>query len=273
MNNVLSIVSWNVNSIRARLAAVQRFITERSPDILMLQELKCTESTFPYTELEYYGYNIALCGQKTYNGVAILSKTPLEDIKYDLNSDAPNPCTLEARYIEAFTVHGAYALRLCCVYVPQGQSVSSERFLHKLDYMRLIRKKAAQLNKDNSEIVVLGGDFNIAPEAIDVHDPEALDGEVGFHPNERVEFEMLLQGGFIDSLRTIHPTHTNMYSWWDYRRHGYHRNAGMRLDHIIVSNHALDSIESAGIYSTVRGWDKPSDHAPVFCNFTLRHRI
>lgn len=255
------IVSWNINSVKSRLENLIKFIEANQPDALLLQEIKCETQNFPYLELEDLGYNIAVNGQKSYNGVAILSKSPIEDVFTDLIKE---PDFKEhARYIEGFTsIHGLN-LKIASIYVPQGTEVNSERFAFKLRFYKALEERYQQLIMQD-EFLIAGGDYNVAPEPMDVYDPKRLDGSLGFHLEERKSFRSILNTGIKDSFRLINPLN-HEYSWWDYRSGGWQHNKGMRIDQILVSPNAANHLQSAGIYSEVRGWEKTSDHAPIYC--------
>jgi exodeoxyribonuclease III len=262
MSATASIVTWNVNSLRARREHVEAFLKEEQPDVLLLQELKLEEAAFPYDMAEEYGYNAAVLGQKTYNGVAILSRTPIEDVE--------TPALIEgdtqARYIEAVTsVHGV-VMRVVSVYVPNGQEVGSEKFAYKLAYLDALRTRLTALLA-YQEVLVVGGDYNVAPSADDVWDASALDGTVCFHPEERRRWYALTHLGLYDAYRTLHPQ-GNAASWWDYRGAGFERGHGMRIDHLLLSPEATDRLTGCDILTDVRAKDKPSDHAPI--RVTLR---
>ena len=257
---MISIATFNVNSIKARLPNLLAWLDDAKPDIVLLQELKCVDEAFPAMEIEERGYNIASHGQKTYNGVAILSKFPLDDISRGLAGDDADA---QARYIEAVVSIQGAALRVASAYVPNGQDVTSDKFPYKLKFLERLRAHWAERLTYN-EIAVLGGDFNVAPEPIDVYDPASLDGTVCYHPLERERLSALMHLGFYDAFRTLNPT-TQQFSWWDYRGGGYQRGHGMRIDHLLLSALAVDRLERCIIDETPRAQEKPSDHAPVMC--------
>lgn len=255
------IISWNVNSIKSRLPLLERFIREHNPDILLLQEIKCIENNFPKLEIESWGYNIAICGQKTFNGVAILSKSPIEDITKKLNHEEE-----QARYIECFTTIGNIGFRVASVYVPNGQEVGSDKFSQKMKFYDELNKHLNALSHYD-EALVVGGDFNVAPDEIDVYDSKSLEGTIGFHIKERKWFRTILnQNSLFDSFRLINPSQQE-FSWWDYRGNSWQHNKGMRIDQILVSSEAADKLTSAGIHHDIRGQEKSSDHAPIYCRF------
>lgn len=260
----LTIASWNVNSVKARLPSVLEWLREASPDIALLQELKCEDHAFPRMEIEDLGYNIALHGQKTYNGVAILSKYPLDDVICRLPGDEADA---QARYIEAVVSLKGSALRVASVYVPNGQEVGSDKFRYKLAFLdRLHEHMKSLLAYD--EVLVIGGDYNVAPEAADVYDAKALDGTVCFHPDERAKLRGILHLGFADAFRLKRP-HDTQFSWWDYRGGGYERGLGLRIDHLLLSPQATDLLAESWIDETPRRVEKPSDHAPVLCQLRV----
>ena len=255
----MRIATWNINSVRARLPHLLDWLRETAPDIALLQELKCQEEAFPRMEVEELGYNIAISGQKSYNGVAILSKFPIEDVVRALPGDAED---IEARYIECVANTPSGIVRVASIYVPNGQSPDSERFQYKLRFFDRLYAHACELWK-LEEPLILGADYNVAPAPIDVFNPQALEGTVCYHPEERKRFHRFLNHGFTDAYRACHPA-DEAYSWWDYRGGSWDKNEGMRIDHLLLSPEAADRITSAGIDSYTRGKDKASDHAPVW---------
>jgi exodeoxyribonuclease-3 len=254
--NQCHIVTWNVNSLRSRLQHVQDFIQKVQPDIMLLQELKLETEKFPYTEIEELGYNCAVVGQKTYNGVAILSKSPLEDICTSLYAEDEN-----ARYVEAVTYAQGQPLRVASVYVPNGQAMDSDKFTYKMHFMAQLATHMQQL-LTLEEITVIGGDYNIAYLPHDVYDAKACEGEIGYNPQERAHMQRLLYQGYYDAFRIKYPD-IHAYSWWDYRGGGLERDHGMRIDHLLLSPEATDKLDDCRIMKEVRQQDKPSDHAPV----------
>ncbi|MBL0319395.1 MAG: exodeoxyribonuclease III [Alphaproteobacteria bacterium] len=259
---MVQIVTWNVNSIKVRLPHVLRFLEEHKPDVVMLQEIKCVTDAFPKQEFEYAGYICAVHGQKTYNGVAILSRYPLEDIVTTLPGGDQDE---QARYLEAVVTVGKEVIRLVNVYVPNGGEPKGEKWAYKLGfYDRLLQHMQRLLAYE--EKLVLGGDFNVAPDPIDVYDPKSLKGTTCFHPDEWQHYRPILNVGLIDSYRALYP-HTPQYSWWDYRSGAWNQNKGMRIDHLLLSPEATDSLKQAGVYQEERGREQASDHAPVWCEF------
>ena len=254
----MKIASWNVNSIRERLTHVLRWIKDNKPDILCLQEIKCLEENFPKSPLEDCGYNIAICGQKAYNGVAILSKAPLDILEATLPGD---PSDNEARYLEVL-VEAKTPLRLANLYLPNGNPIDSDKFTKKLAWMHRLHTHAQTL-MDTEEVVVLAGDFNVIPTPRDVHDPQAVQNDACFHPKVRHTFATLLHQGYTDAYRTLHD-HSDAYTFWGYRGRAWQQDAGMRIDHMLLSPEALQYLEEAQIARGARSWEKPSDHVPLW---------
>lgn len=259
----ISIATFNINSIKARLPCLLAWLDDSRSDIVLLQELKCLDEAFPAMEIEERGYNIATHGQKTYNGVAILSKFPLDDISRGLAGDATDT---QARYIEAVASLPGGALRVASVYVPNGQDAGSDKFPYKLKFLERLREHWVQ-RLTYHEMAVLGGDFNVAPAPIDVYDAAALDGSVCYHPAGRERLRALIHLGLYDSFRTANPV-KQQFSWWDYRGNSYERGHGLRIDHLLLSAMATDKLSGCRIDESPRRKEKPSDHAPVVC--TLR---
>ena len=257
----MKIATWNVNSVKARLEHLKRWLVAAKPDIVLLQELKCEESAFPAMELKGLGYDAAVSGQKTYNGVAILAKGKIADVTAALPGDKSDD---HARYIEAIvTLDAARPVRVASVYAPNGQEVGSDKYDYKLRFYQRLAAHMEQLLA-REEPLALGGDFNVAPWDIDVHDPKAWRGQVLVSPPERAALRRLLNLGMTDALRVLHPE-PGQYSWWDYRNNAWPRNDGLRIDHLLLGARAADRLGEAGIDKTPRGWDKASDHTPVWC--------
>jgi len=255
----LTIASWNINSVRARVARLEAWLADRRPDVLCLQELKCTEEQFPLEAVQRLGYHAAVYGQKTYNGVAILSTTPATDVERGL--PLPNEEEGEARVLAA-TVQG---VRVLSVYAPNGQSVDSPAYQGKLAfYARLRRALDGRYRAEPS--LVLCGDFNVAPEERDVWDPILWEGQTLFSLPERAALKEVVAFGLEDTFR-LHHSEPGRYSWWDYRMLGFPKNRGLRID-AIYANHALAvRCEAADIDREARKGKLPSDHAPVWARF------
>ena len=256
----MKIATWNVNSIRMRLPALLDWLKTAAPDVVLLQETKVQDEAFPSLEIGDLGYNIALNGQKTYNGVAILAKRPIEVETRKLPGDTADE---EARYIEAIVD----SLRVASVYVPQGTEVAGPRFAFKLRYFERLREHLRTLLA-YEEPFVIGGDWNVAPEEVDVWDAARLDGTLCYHPEERRRFRAIMHLGVTDAFRVLN-TAPHCYSWWDYRGGGWQRDQGMRIDHLILSPQATDRLQASGIDKSPRAKEKASDHTPVWCELSL----
>lgn len=257
---MVQIVSWNVNSVKVRLPHLLAFLHEHKPDVVMLQEIKCVTDAFSRQEIEDAGYLCAVHGQKTYNGVAILSRLPMEDIQVTLPGDESDE---QARYIEAVITHGNEIIRVVNVYVPNGGEPGSEKWPYKMAFYERLHQHINHLLTYEEKLVV-GGDFNVAPDAIDVYDPQSLTGTTCFHPDEWQHFRPILHSGMVDSFRAKYPQ-TPQYSWWDYRGGSWGHNKGMRIDFILLSPEAVDCMVDAGVYQNERAREQASDHAPVWC--------
>jgi exodeoxyribonuclease-3 len=252
------IICWNINSIKQRLNILQDLIQNESPDIILLQETKCQDINFPSLELESLGYNLAFWGQKTFNGVAILSKGPIEDVQKGIPEFEDD----QTRFIECITTINGTVMRVASVYVPNGQSVGSEKYQYKISFMHALNNYfKKQISYD--ELFIVAGDYNIAPEEIDVYDPKKLSKSVGFYIDERKVLRESFATGMYDSFRLKYPN-TKEYSWWDYRTKSFELDNGMRIDNILISPKACDSLKEAGILKNYRALPKTSDHAPIF---------
>ena len=252
----MKIATWNVNSIRARHDRVLRWLERHEPDVLCLQELKVTEANFPLLSIEAAGYKSAVLGQKTYNGVAILSKHPIEDVARGLPGDEADE---QARYIEA-TIGD---LRVAAIYLPNGNPVDSEKYPYKLAWMdRLIAHVRDDLLPVEQPFV-LGGDYNVIPADLDVYDPKAWIDDALFRPETRVKFRALVHLGLTEAWRALHAEHG--YSFWDYQGGRWARGEGLRIDHFLLCPRAADRLRACEIDSGPRGKEKASDHTPVWC--------
>jgi len=256
---LVKIATWNVNSIKARLANACAWLDTARPDIVLLQELKCQAADFPALEFKALGYQAAVVGQKSYNGVAILARDPITDVVERLPGDEADP---QARYVEA-TIAG---LRVASIYLPNGNPVDSEKFPYKLQWMARLRQHARALLA--SELpVILGGDYNVAPTNDDVYDPAAWAADALCRPESRAAFRRLTHLGLTDAFRA-YDERAGQYSYWDYQAGRWQRDEGLRIDHLLLSPQAADRLSLAGIDRTLRGRDKASDHTPVWCELT-----
>jgi len=235
---------------------VSAYLKEVSPDVLLLQELKTIEETFPKGELEDLGYNIAIVGQKTYNGVGILSKHAIEIEQRALPGDSSDE---QARYVEAIIGN----IRIASIYLPNGNPVDTEKFSYKLNWMDRLTAHVRQL-LTYEETLVLGGDFNVCPTDHDVYDPDGFAGDALCHPDTRARFRTLCYLGLTDSLRAFHPQ-IGLYTFWDYQAGCWNKDQGLRIDHLLLSPQAADRLVASGVDKGPRGKEKPSDHTPVWC--------
>ena len=260
----MKIATWNVNSIKVRLPQLLEWLRRDQPDVVLLQELKCVDEAFPAIEIEELGFNLAVHGQKTYNGVAILSRYRLDDIRKGLGGDDTD---LQARYVEAVVNVPQGAIRVASVYVPNGQDVTSDKFPYKLRFLGRLHDHIRTL-VSYDEMLVVGGDYNIAPADIDVHHPKKWDGSVLTHDDVRRALRRIANLGLMDAFRVCHPDSPE-FSWWDYRGNGFDREEGLRIDHLLISPQAADKLKASHIEKAMRAVEKASDHAPVVAEFTL----
>ncbi|WP_201721491.1 exodeoxyribonuclease III [Polynucleobacter hirudinilacicola] len=275
MTDSIRIAAWNVNSLKVRLPHVIRWLQDQEAkqqpiDALCLQELKLTDDKYPHQELEAAGYLSLAAGQKTYNGVAIIvRKAALASIASDAATSFLKPIrnipanTDEQQRILAATIPfaGTKPIRLVSAYFPNGQSPDSDKFIYKLDWLSKLQTWLTEELQQNQRLALLG-DFNIAPADADVHDPKAWEGQNLVSPPERNAFQELINLGFSDSFRMFEQA-PKTFSWWDYRMMGFRRNAGMRIDHILLSEDLKEKCSASVVDKEPRTWEQPSDHAPV----------
>jgi exodeoxyribonuclease-3 len=254
----MQIATWNVNSIRARQERVHTWLTTYQPDILCLQETKVADDVFPRADFEALGYHVIVSGQRTYNGVAILSRTPPQNIERRFDDGEEE---LDARFLTA-RIDG---VQVVCVYVPNGQVVGSDKFTYKLVWFSRLRRYLDR-HSDPNGFLALCGDFNVAPEPRDVCDPQAWEDTVLFHPQARAALQKLCAWGLVDALR-LHHSEGGLYSWWDYRQLAFPKNQGLRIDHILVTQSFAGRCTSARIDREARKGQGASDHAPVLASF------
>ncbi len=249
----MKLVTWNMNSLNVRLPHLLRWLEENPVDVVCIQETKLTDDKFPVAAIEAAGYQVAFSGQKTYNGVAILSRLPMTDVVRN------NPLYPDAQQrILAATIDG---IRVVCAYVPNGQAVDSDKYVYKLGWMASLREWLAGELATHPRLAVLG-DYNVAPEDRDVHDPAAWEGEVHVSPPERAAFQALLDLGLADAYRLFEQPEKS-YSWWDYRMLRFQKNQGLRIDHILLSPPLVARCTACTIDRAPRKWQQPSDHTPV----------
>jgi exodeoxyribonuclease-3 len=249
----MKIATWNVNSLKVRLPHLLQWLAENPVDVLCIQETKLTDDKFPLAEINAAGYQAVFTGQKTYNGVAILSKHPIADVvKNNPRFDD------EQQRIIAATIAG---VRFICAYVPNGQMVDSDKYGYKLAWLASLREWLADEMSTHEELAILG-DYNIAPEDRDVHDPAEWAGQIHCSDRERAALAALVELGLCDSFRLFEQPEKS-YSWWDYRQLAFRRNRGLRIDHILLSPKLAGRCSACAIDRNPRKWDQPSDHTPV----------
>ena len=254
----LKIVTWNVNSIKMRLNHLCELISEHDPDIICLQELKCETDKFPYEELSYLPYNFYVYGQKSYNGVGILSKIPADEIKTEFEG---NPLPEHARFIEGSFATSIGYIRVISLYAPNGAEIGSDKFKTKLTFYDAFNDYVQSLTSFEEKLFI-GSDYNIAPFDIDVYDTVKLKDALCCTMIEKEKIRTLLNSGFVDNYRILHPN-KNEFTWWDYRAGSFEQNKGMRIDSIISTSNALQNLSECIIDYKTREKLKASDHAPV----------
>jgi exodeoxyribonuclease-3 len=260
----MRIATWNVNSIKQRTENLAAWLKERQPDIVCLQETKCVDEGFPREPFEALGYNVAIHGQKAFNGVAILSKLPFDDVTPRLPGDPEDD---HARFMEAVVSTGAGALRVASIYLPNGNPPDTDKYSYKLKWMRRLFDYAHE-RLQLEEPLILAGDYNVIPAEVDVHDPKLWAGDALFLPTTRARFRALMNLGLVDAIRATTDA-DGLYSFWDYQAGAWQKNNGIRIDHLLLSPQAADRLVTAGIDKHVRSWEKPSDHVPVWIELEL----
>ena len=259
----MRIVTWNINGIKARLPVLLTWLEQQKPDIVALQEIKSIDENFPREAIEELGYNIETHGQKSFNGVAILSRLPFDEVTRGLPGDDSD---MQARLIEGVFSHEKGSIRVCNIYLPNGNPVDSEKFTYKLNWMdRLNAFVEDRLRLEESFILL--GDFNLIPAPIDCHAPSEWWGDALYRPESLERFRRLSNLGMIDALRAT--SEEPSYTFWDFQSGAWRRNNGIRIDHLMISPQAADMLEEVVVHKEVRGWDKPSDHVAVEGRFSF----
>lgn len=257
---MVKIATWNVNSVRARLGNILEWLEDARPDVVLLQELKTIEETFPLMEIKSLGYEALVVGQKSYNGVAILSRDALSDPLRSLPGEEDDP---QARYAEATT----FGIRVASIYLPNGNPVSSDKYGYKLRWMARLRDHARALLV-RERPVVLGGDYNVIPAPEDAYDPAAWTDDALYKIETRQAFRAILNLGFTDAFRALHPKE-HAYTYWDYQGAAWSADQGLRIDHLLLSPQAADLLSACEIDREPRGKEKASDHTPLWCELEL----
>ena len=255
----MKIATWNINGVKARIEQLKAWLASPGADIVCLQEIKSVDEGFPAADIEALGYNVAVHGQKGFNGVAILSRSPLEDVTKGLPGDADD---IQARYIEAVVSTAGRAVRVASIYLPNGNPLGTEKFSYKLAWMDRLEQHARELLR-HEEPLVLAGDYNVIPEPADAKTPDAWFDDALYQPESRAAWRRLLGLGLTDAIRACHPEPA-IYSFCDYQAGAWQKNNGIRIDHLLLSPQAADRLVSADVDKGPRGAEKPSDHTPVW---------
>ncbi|WP_020178448.1 exodeoxyribonuclease III [Methylopila sp. M107] len=252
------IATWNVNSIKSRLDLLVRWLQEARPDVVCLQEIKCVDDAFPRAEIEALGYNVAVHGQKTYNGVGVLSRAPIEDVLIGLPGDDADE---QARFLEVVVSTDAGAVRIGGLYLPNGNPAPGPKYDYKLGWMERLRAHAeARLSLE--EPFILAGDYNVIPARADAKRPDSWVDDALFLPQTRAAWRRLLALGFTEALRATDEA-DGVYTFWDYQAGAWQKNNGIRIDHLLLSPQAADRLLAVRVDKHVRSWERPSDHVPV----------
>jgi exodeoxyribonuclease III len=260
----MRIATWNINSIKQRMDNLTAWLSERQPDIVCLQETKCIDDAFPREPLQELGYNVAVHGQKAFNGVAILSRFPLDEVTARLPGDNEDD---HARFLEAVVSTSRGALRLASVYLPNGNPPDTDKYTYKIRWMdRLIHYAHEQLQLE--EPLIMAGDFNVIPSELDARHPARWAGDALFLPRTREKFRALSNLGLTDAVRATSEG-PGPFTFWDYQAGAWQRNDGIRIDHLLLSPQAADRLTATGVDKHVRAWEKPSDHVPVWADLDL----
>jgi exodeoxyribonuclease-3 len=260
----MKIATWNINGVKARLESALTYLRQAAPDVICFQEIKSVDENFPSEAFEELGYNVAVHGQKGFNGVAILSKLPFDDVTRRLPGDDSDE---QARFIEATVSVAAGALKVASIYLPNGNPIGSEKFAYKLAWLKRLQTHARALLAEEVALV-LAGDFNVIPEPADAKRPDAWTQDALFQPESRAAYRRLVNDGLTDAVRLCHPQ-PGVYTFWDYQAGAFQKDDGIRIDHLLLSPQAADRLTSAGVDRFTRGWEKPSDHVPVWVELEL----
>ena len=263
----MRIATWNVNSVRQRAENLAAWLRERQPDIVCLQETKCVDDGFPREAFETLGYNVAVHGQKNFNGVAIFSKLPFDEVTPRLPGDDEDD---HARFMEVSVSTKTGTLRIASIYLPNGNPSNTDKYPYKLKWM----KRLLDYSRERIELeepLILAGDYNVIPSEIDVHNPELWVSDALFLPQTRASFRSLTNLGLTDAIRSTTES-DGVYTFWDYQAGAWQKNNGIRIDHLLLSPQAADRLITAGIDKHVRAWEKPSDHVPVWVELDIEAR-
>ena len=260
----MKITTWNINGVKARLETAVAYLKQENPDVVCFQEIKSVDEGFPRGAFEDLGYNVATHGQKGFNGVALLSKAPLEDLSRGLPGDDAD---LQSRWISALVPSGKTMIRVASIYLPNGNPIGTEKFSYKLAWLARLRAHAVNLLADETPLV-LAGDFNVIPEPVDAKRPEAWVNDALFQPESRSAYRSLTHLGLTDAVRACHPE-PGVYTFWDYQAGAFQKDDGIRIDHILLSSQAADRLNASGVDKFTRAGEKPSDHVPVWIDLAV----
>jgi exodeoxyribonuclease III len=260
----MRIATWNINGVKARLDGALAWLKETGPHVACFQEIKCTDEAFPAGAFEALGYNVAVHGQKGFNGVAIMSKRPLDEVA--VRGLPGDEADTHSRYIEVVVSrpesHSGGVVRIANLYLPNGNPVGTDKFAYKLAWMRRLQEHTLGLLRLEEPLFVVG-DFNVIPESVDARNPQAWANDALFQPETRAAFRSLLNLGLTDAVRTCYPE-AGVYTFWDYQAGAWQKDHGIRIDHMLLSPQAADLLQAAGTDRHTRAWEKPSDHIPVW---------
>ncbi|MEM8651741.1 MAG: exodeoxyribonuclease III [Pseudomonadota bacterium] len=259
----MKIATWNINGIKARHDNLIEWLKQAQPDVACLQEIKSIDENFPRTEIEDLGYNLETHGQKSFNGVALLSKIPFDEVSrgLPLTAEQTEPDE-QARFIEGVFSFEGSAIRVISLYLPNGNPVDTEKFPYKLNWMARLEAWVRE-HLELEEAFILAGDYNVIPMPEDCHDPKVWEGDALYRPESRTAFRRLLNLGLVEAIRTVNDN-DGVYSFWDYQGGAWPKNHGIRIDHLLMSPEAAKLLKQADIDKYVRDWEKPSDHVPVW---------
>jgi len=260
----MRIATWNVNSIKQRIDSARAWLAERQPDIVCLQETKCVDEAFPRLEFKGLGYNVAVHGQKTFNGVALLSKFPFDEVNNGLPGDDSDD---HARFIEAVVSTKNGALRIASIYLPNGNPPDTDKYTYKLGWMKRLAAYARE-RLALEEPLIMAGDYNVILAGADARNPQSWTGDALFLPQTRDAYRALVNLGLTDAVRATSDA-PGLYTFWDYQAGAWQKNNGIRIDHMLLSPLAADKLADVGIDKHVRSWEKPSDHVPVWANLDI----
>lgn len=260
----MRIASFNINGVKARLPALLKWLEEASPDVALLQEVKSIDEGFPREPIEDLGYNVETHGQKGFNGVAILSKRPIEDVSRGLPGD---PEDEQARWIEATISGDERAVRVCGLYLPNGNPAPGPKYDYKLAWMERLQARAEDLIA-SEEIALMAGDYNVIPQAEDVHNPDQWTEDALYLPQTKAAWRRLLALGYTEAFRALNTAPLN-YTFWDYQAGAWNKNNGIRIDHFLLTPQAADLLQDCQIDKTPRGGEKPSDHTPIWIDLDI----